>query len=332
MIQLRLNKQAIFFLTLAFITFCTGLFLLKSGLFNQNNLMISAITIDLTITTSFFIFLFLRKQKVNPLAIGFIFIVLILTARIVIPNNQQFTLQLIIDYVAPLVELTLISIIIFKIVKARKHFLSLESGDFQRKLEVALFEIFKNRLAAKLASSELSMFYYVVFKWKKNEGYSYHKNSGIITIIITLLIVAIAEISIVHIILIKYAPVAAWVLFWISLYSIIQIIALGKAVYLRRVYHDKSQLFLHYGWLMSADIQLSNIESVYSTRIKDIAPSIDFAFMGLFKDIEEKGMLLRTRESVKVSKLFKKAESKAIFIPLDSPDQLIEELSESLRK
>ncbi|MEL6557406.1 MAG: hypothetical protein AAFQ94_04435 [Bacteroidota bacterium] len=332
MIQLQLNKRAILFLILALVTFCSGLLMLQSGLFNQNSLMISAITIDLTITTSFFVFLFLKKQKVNPLAIGFIFILLIFTARAVIPNDQQFTLQLIIEYVAPLVELTLISIIIFKIVKARKHFLSLESGDFQRKLEVALFEIFKSRLAAKLASSELSMFYYAVFKWKKNKGYSYHKNSGIITIIATLLIVAIAEISIVHIILIKYAPIAAWVLFWISLYSIIQIIALGKAIYLRRVYRDRSQLFLHYGWLMSADISLSNIESVQSIDIKNIDPSLDFTFMGLFKDMEEKGLLLQISEPVKVSKLFKKTESKAIFIPVDSPDQLIEEISDYLKR
>lgn len=329
MIQLQLNKQALLFLILALVTFGSGLLMLKSGYFNNDNLMVSAITIDLTITTSFFMFLFLKKQKVNPLSIGLVFVLLILTARIIIPNDQQFSLQIIIDYFAPLVELTIIGLLTFRILKARRHFLSLKSGDFQRKLEQVLFEIFNNKLAAKLASSELSMFYYIIIKWKKNPGFSYHKNSGIIAVIVTILMVAIAEISIVHIVLMKYSPIAAWILFWISLYSIVQIIALGKAIYLRTIYYSNGLLYLHYGWLMSADIQHDNIESVQSIDVKDVDQSVEFIFMGLFKEMEEKGLLLQTKNPIKVSKMFKQAETRAIFIPLDSPDQLIEELSQN---
>ena len=289
--------------------------------------MISAITIDLTITTAFFIFLFLKKQKINPKLIGIVFILLIVIARSVIPNDQQFTLQLIIEYVIPIVELSIFTFVIFKIIKARKSFLSLESGDFQRKLEKVLFEIFNNQLGAKLASSELSMFYYTIFKWKKNEGYSYHKNSGILTVIITLLIVAIAEIAIMHIILIKYAPLFAWILFWISLYSIIQVIALGKAIYLRRIYTDNNQLYLHYGWLMSTDIQLKNIEAIESIELKNIEEKEAFVFLGLIKDTEDKGVLITTQESVNVSKMFTKKKTNQIFVPIDEAEKLVAEIN-----
>lgn len=289
--------------------------------------MSSAITIDLTITTAFFMFLFLKKQKINPLAIGVIFITLIVIARSVIPNDQQFTLLLIIDYLVPLLELSLISFIIYKIIKARKSFLSQESGDFQRKLEKVLIELFNNQLAAKLASSELSMFYYTIFKWKSNQGYTYHKNSGILTIVITVLLVAIAELSIVHIILIKYAPIIAWVLFWISIYSIVQVIALGKAIYHRRIYADNDQIYLHYGWIISTDIRLENIASIEKIELKNLEQNKDFVFMGLIKDMEDKGVLFKTKEPVIISNFFRKKKANQIFVPIDETDKLVAEIT-----
>jgi len=325
MVQLKLNRYALLFLSLAVITFGTGLFLLTTGFAQKNNLYLSAITIDLTITTSFFIFLFLKKQKINPLIVGPLFILLLLTARLLIPSHQQFTLQFIIEFVAPAVELSIIGVVIWKITKARKSFLSLEAGDFQRKLEKVLFGMVNNKLASKLAGSELSMFYYLLFKWKKNEGYTYHKNSGIVTIIVAITLVAIAETAIVHILLMKYAPIFSWVLFWISVYSVLQLVSLAKAVSLRSIFHDSDTLYLHYGWLMSCDLAKSEIDSIEVKDIKELAEDNDFVFMGLIKDTEEKGVLITTKNTVIISKMFLSKKTKRIFIPVDEATLFIEE-------
>ena len=251
MLQLRINHSALVFLLLALATFGTSVFLmLFTSLSSSNSMMAAAISIDLTITTALFAFFFLKRQKLNLIAIGPVFIALLVISSVIIPAGQQSTLLFLIDYVAPLVELTVLCVVVWKIYQARQHFLSMEGGDFQRKLEVVLMETFNSKVAARLAGSEISMFYYLLFKWKRDEGFTYHRKSGILTILIAVALIAITETVVVHLLLVNYSPVLAWILFFLSAYSSLQIISLAKAVTLRPVYFDQKQLYLHYGWLM----------------------------------------------------------------------------------
>ncbi|MEL7144802.1 MAG: hypothetical protein AAFO69_00430 [Bacteroidota bacterium] len=324
MLQLRINHSALLFLFLAVATFCTSVFLMLFTTWSSSQLMVTAISVDLTITTAFFVFLFLRKQKLNLAAIGPVFILLLIVSSFIIPPEKQSTLLFLIDYVAPLIELTVLGFVFYKIYKARKHFISMDGGDFQRKLEVVLIETFNNKIASRLAGSEISMFYYLLFKWKKDDGFTYHRNSGILTILVAVSLIAITETVVVHLLLVNYLPVLAWILFFISAYSSLQVISLAKAVTLRPVYFDSKQLYLHYGWLMRADIDLSNIQSVQRFKAKDDADKDAFLFMGLMRGSEEDGVMIETNEPVTVNRLWGTKETNKIFLPIDQAAEFVE--------
>ena len=324
MLQLRINHSALVFLLLALATFGTSVFLmLFTSLSSSNSMMAAAISIDLTITTALFAFFFLKRQKLNLIAIGPVFIALLVISSVIIPAEQQSTLLFLIDYVAPLVELTVLGVIVWKIYQARQHFLSMEGGDFQRKLEVVLMETFNSKVAARLAGSEISMFYYLLFKWKRDEGFTYHRKSGILTILIAVALIAITETVVVHLLLVNYSPVLAWILFFLSAYSSLQIISLAKAVALRPVYFDQKQLYLNYGWLIQTDIDLDNIQSIAPFKAKDDEDKDAYLFMGLMRGSEEHGVMIEMKEPVKVSKLWGVKEATKIFLPIDEVEGFV---------
>ena len=324
MLQLRINQTALVFLFLAIATFCISAYLILFSQVSSTSLMVGAISFDLTITTAVFVFFFLRKQKLNPVAIGPIFIALLVISSMIVPAEKQTTLTFLIDYIAPLVELSVLGVIVWKIAQARKHFRSMEGGDFQRKLEVVLMETFNNKVATRLAGSEISMFYYLIFKWKSDPGFTYHKKSGILTLLVAVALIAITETVVVHLLLINYSPVLAWILFFLSAYSSLQIISLAKAVTLRPVYMDQQQLYLHYGWLMRADLDLSNIQSITPFKAKDDEDKDAYLFMGLMRGTEEAGVIIETKEPVKVSRLWGVKEANKLFLPVDEVQEFVE--------
>jgi len=324
MMNIKLDLSSLY-LCLAAITLGTSLFFIFQ-LNIQNDLFFSGITIDLTLLVPGFLFLFLRQKKLPVTLVSPVLIAMLLLANWVLPGNQKTTLDFILDYIAPVIELTILFVIGLKIYQARKYFKSLDGGDFPRKLEDTIFELLGGKRAAKFAAMELNMFYYLIVKWKKTEGFSYHRNSGVVAMIGTLAFLIIIETTVLHIALQNTLPTLALILFILSAYSFFQIVSLAKSVFLRRVFKKNGQLYLHYGWLHQSTIPIDLIINTEAVNSQEIIG--DYIFLGLFKETEEKGILIRTEKNVDVDGLFgKKNQSNQFFIPIDDQNEFIEYLS-----
>ncbi len=314
MVNLRINESYLYGAIVLLIVFTSFWLLTQPHL--HSDLLFSGITIDLAILAPLFFFLFVRSRKISPAITVPVFILTLVVLSQVIPSNQQGVLNFIIDYIAPIIELSAISFIGWKIYKSRQYFSSLEAGDFQRKLLLTLKGFTGSPLAAKLASAEISMFYFLLYKWKKSAGFSYHKNSGIIAMVFLIAFLIVVETTIIHLVLVRSYPIIAWILFGLSVYSFFQMISLAKSILLRPIFKDSKALYLHYGWLHATKIPLSEIKQVESCRIEEIGE--EFAFFGLIKDTEEKGVCISTEKPIITESLFGQSKQyMKVFIPID---------------
>lgn len=115
-------------------------------------------------------------------------------------------------------------------------------------------------------ATEIAVFYYGFIYWKKRipkqNEFTYHKNSGTISLLVAIIFIVGIETYVLHILLIKWNNTIALILGVLSIYSGIQIFGFLKSL-LKRPYiieHDK--LKLYYGILSETIIDLNEIESI----------------------------------------------------------------------
>ena len=112
------------------------------------------------------------------------------------------------------------------------------------------------------------MFYYLFFSWQKKElnknEFTYHKKSGIKSVLMVLIFVAFAETFVMHLFLMEFNKTVAWVLFGVSIYTGLQIISFTRSISKRPVVIDflKKRLFLRYGFFSETTIPIEQIEKI----------------------------------------------------------------------
>ncbi|MDG1913455.1 MAG: hypothetical protein P8I55_02570 [Crocinitomix sp.] len=226
---------------------------------NNSEMMSIRITLDLVITVPLIYLALIRKKKISNLTIMPFFVAGLIIASLVIPNANQHTLELIKAWLLPVVEITVISIIIIKVRKVRKAFrLNKEEGfDFLSALKKSVQTIIPEKAAFAL-SSEIGLFYYGFFRWKKRiyteNQFTYHKDSGIQGILGAILFVALIELFSVHLLIQENYPVLSWVLTIISAYGVIQIFGLIKSIPRTPHFLDNEYLVLRMGIFQEARI------------------------------------------------------------------------------
>lgn len=85
--------------------------------------------------------------------------------------------------------------------------------------------------ASKFMANELTMLYYALFSWRhtpqeaSGSAFSYHKNSGYTAFMAGMMLVVPVETIAVHLLVMQWNAVAAWVLTALSLYATLWLIA-----------------------------------------------------------------------------------------------------------
>jgi hypothetical protein len=96
---------------------------------------------------------------------------------------------------------------------------------------------------------------------KENE-FSYHKDSGTITLLIAIIFIVAIETLVLHILLTKWSSLVAWILTFLSIYSGIQIFGFLKSMFKRPISIENNKLFLRYGIMNETTIDLKNIDNI----------------------------------------------------------------------
>ncbi|MEL6654814.1 MAG: hypothetical protein AAFP77_11305 [Bacteroidota bacterium] len=242
-----------------------------STFFHQEpQLFALAICGDLLITSPLLYYLLIRRTAIPKITVLSVFILGLILASFLLPAEQQWLPKLIRTYSLPVVETGLVAWVLYHVFRVRSTFKEQEHTDFYRALRVATQSAFPSAMA-KFLSGEIAAVYYSLFCWRERilttGEFSYHKKSGTGLIIGTLIGVILVETFAVHLLLERWNVLVASIASALSLYGILQLIAIARSAAQRPIRLDAQTQTLHlvYGFFAAAEISLNSIERIDCT-------------------------------------------------------------------
>ncbi len=246
--------------------------LVKSNYFLQSpEQLVLPISIDLILTIPLVYFLLIRKRSVSKLTVIPVTVAAMIFGFLILPKEHHLYLDLFYQFVFPFIELGVISVFgynAFKAVKAIKK-RGKENPDMLKVIKETTGAMVINPKVKALLATEMSFIYYALFIYfrknsnpAKKHSFSYHKENGMAGLMFVLIFILLAETFILHILLVKWSVVIAWVLTGISLYSLIFLIGHWNASRTRPITFSNNALNLKYGMFGDIDLPWDKIASI----------------------------------------------------------------------
>lgn len=284
-------------------------FISQTSWFQINpNILSIGITFDLLLTVPIVYFLLIRKTKIPKTTIVPILILGVIICSIIIPSENQQYLSLFKFWILPVIELFVFSFVVYNIRKAIKRYKNLQqtSFDFFTTLIATCKEILPKK-AVMFVATEIAVIYYGFIYWKKRSlkenEYSYHKNSGSITLLAAIIFIVAIETVTLHFLLLKWSTIAAWILTFLSVYSGVQLFGFLKSMFKRPVLIEGDKLYLRYGIMSESTINIVNIESVELSS-KDIELNKETRKLSLLGELESHNVIIRLKEKNTIKGLY----------------------------
>ena len=326
--SLNIRKLLVFLIPATVFLGLYGLTLTNA--FMQDTALLSrAITLDLLLLLPLVHLILIRKTKISKLTVVPLFIIALFLGYKIIPDDQHNWLDVFKNFVLPIVELGVLTLIIFKVRKMVKVYKSKSDHlDFYQALKIATSEVLPERIS-NVFLAEISAIYYAFFRWEnkalRSNEFSYHKNSGTQALLFALILIVGVELLALHFLLINSVPLLAWVLSAISFYSAIQLFAFGKSLMARPYYLNKDTLMLNYGILAEAEIKIDNIKAV--SELKMGVEIDEYKTLSPLKKLDQYNVLIEFNSSVELISIYgfkKQVDNLILFV--DEKDEFISEL------
>ncbi len=274
--------------------------LMKSSFLNGKEILNFAITADLLLTVPLIYFLLIRKSEIpNTTAIPVMIIGLVLGSYF-LPLESQTYLVIFKIWALPVIEISILTFIIIKISGAIKKYKALKGStpDFFSALKSTCYEMLPKSVVIPIVT-EIAVFYYGFIYWKKRKlnknEFSYHKDSGTIALLASIIFIIAIETAVLHILLSRWSNIAAWILTFLSIYSGVQLFGFLKSMYKRPIAIKNDKLLLYYGIMNETSIDLRNIACV-EVSSKDIELNKEtrkFSFLG---ELESHNIVISLKE------------------------------------
>lgn len=268
----------------------------------------TGITFDLLVTVPLLYFLLIRKTNIPKTTVVPFLIIGIIVCSLILPTENQYHLNLFKTWVLPIIELSILSFVIYNVRKALKKYKKnkTESIDFFTTLKNTCYEILPKGVVIPVVT-EIAVFYYGFLDWKKRKlkdnEFTYHKDSGTITLLIAIIFIAAIETFTLHIILAKWNTTVAWILTLLSIYSVIQIFGFVKSMFKRPISIENNKLFLRYGIMNETTIDLANIEGIEISS-KDIAMNKETRKLSFLGELESHNVVIRLKKENTLTGLY----------------------------
>ncbi|WP_347172646.1 hypothetical protein [Polaribacter uvawellassae] len=290
---------------------------------NNSNSLAIGITFDLLITVPFVYFLLIRKTSIPKTTIFPFLILGIVVCSFILPTENQYYLDLFKVWILPIVEFSILSYVVYNVRKGIKKFKArkTESFDFFTTLKNTCYEILPKRVVIPVVT-EIAVFYYGFIYWRKRKlkdnEFSYHKESGTITLLIAIVCIVAIETFVLHNLLEKWSTIAAWILTFLSIYSGIQIFGFLKSIYKRPIIIENNQLYLRYGIMCETTININDIEAVEFSS-KDIEPNKETRRLSFLGELESHNTIIRLkRENILIGLYEIQRKYKNIVLHIDN--------------
>ena len=159
----------------------------------------------------------------------------------ILPDQHQGTLEVLEVLAVPL-ELTLIGWIAWRGTKALRRARGNKSTDPLEQFHGAAFELTRNARVASILATELAIPYYALGAWRAQPhaptgrlAFSHHQKSGHAGIVLVFLLVMSIEGAAVHLLLLQWSALAAWIFTIGTAYGALWLVADYRATVLRPI-------------------------------------------------------------------------------------------------
>ncbi|MCR8658992.1 hypothetical protein [Paenibacillus endoradicis] len=324
----RYKKNVNYFIGLSLLIILCDFFIVKSSLLQDNNQLLSmALVLDFVVVIPlllyFLIYRKLSKKFISVLPyclVGYIALMLLL------PQSSQTEIEVVKYIIIPL-ELAFISYEIYKfsqIIITYRRNRSTDSHPIET-LAKSIEENFKNSKLAALLIHEISVCYYIFLAWRKKTytqaeatSFSCHTNSSWFVIVLFLCKLLIIEGALIHIVLMQWSHIAAWIISLGNVYLILWFIADYREMTLNPILIFKHKIRIQYGLQMLAYIDIDNIESVSMMNYEKIPNNeLKTAFIPL---AIEPNILITLNNTIKISRMFGRRQLvDRIYLFIDKP-------------
>lgn len=297
------------------------------------------ITYDLTLVAPLVYLLLIRKKRIPNITVVPVFILGVVIATLILPAGFQNHLDIVKTFLLPVVELTVVSIIIYKTIQIRKHFKSKQSGqaDFLEQLRNTTEEVLGQSKVARIFTTEISMFYYAFFAWrgkKRNERqFTVYRASGITAVLGILIFILVIETVALHLLLGQWSTLAAWILTGLGIYTSLQLIAHLKALRHRFVEFGTDKLILRNGLFGDAVIPLDQIEGVEQIRKPITDSNRKVEYLSLLKELEKPNVALYFNQPITIERPYGiRQKCDTLMVSVDDLIQFIEQFQKTKKE
>ncbi len=291
------------------------------------------VTLDLLVTIPFIYFLIIRKRNIPKISIISVFIVCLIIASFLIPQEHQSLLSAIKTYGLPIAEFAILGYLALstrKIIQQFKHQKN-ATPDFYTAISMACKAALPKRIAT-LFATEISVMYYAFFAWKKRplqkNEYSYSEKNTIIVLLYVVIFLILFETFVVHLLLMTWNETFAWILMALSIYTAIQFFALARSLPKRPIHIDVHERKLHliYGIFNRTSIDINDIKDIeQSTKMLPADKSIiQFSPLG---NLDNHNIIIHLHNKnilYKIYGLQKRYTSIAVYV--DDKDRFVEDI------
>jgi hypothetical protein len=198
--------------------------------------------------------------------------------------------------------------------------------DYYTLIQQNFSKILGNDRLGKILGSEVAMCYYAFFCWKKyklqQNEFSYHKNTGAIVLLWTVLMLVLIETTAVHFLLERWNVWLAWLLTGLSIYTFLMLLGHINAVVHRPHAVFENRMELKLGIFASSNIFWDNIEKIaYSS--KDIKPNLKAVKFTSLGDLEMHNVIFYFKEPQTIEYLYGiKKKSNILLCQIDEVERL----------
>ncbi|WP_258099113.1 hypothetical protein [Marinoscillum pacificum] len=304
MMNTRLLNSLPLAIPVSILTF--AVFLVTYSSIQLDDTLAMGIIYDLTLTSPILYLIAIWKTKTPKITAVPVFILGIVIATFLIPEDKQFHLNLIKNFLLPVVELSVLGLVIYKVNQGKKAFSKSEESDYYFKLKTAAKEILPSARVANILATEIGMIYYALISWKKskprNNQFTYHKENGAMALMFIIIVMILVETIALHFLLIRWNEAVAWVLFVLSLYTALQILGHAKAMKRRFIEVSDANLILKYGLFGDIAIPLELIDQILPTsKDLDESQSKNAVRLSLLGEMESHNCIIHLKDMVTIT-------------------------------
>lgn len=229
-----------------------------------------AFTLDFLFTVPLLYLFLIRKTSIPAITVVPLSLLMLFLASSYVPDEFQHYVSLYKVYALPLLELGVLAFLVVKTRRARRVYKATgNTTDMYDRLKQAAEEVIPApRLAAAVLATEAGMFYYALAGFRKSKikaGFTYHRETGLGAVMGAFMLLIIVEAIAVHFLLMLWSELAANLLTFVSLYSLVYVLAIAGAARHRPHQLTQDGLLVRFG-LQETLVPLHQITSLERLR------------------------------------------------------------------